>query len=76
VYGGFELADIRDNQVLEREDQLGPYVDGSLLSDASQQQEPLPQEVTAPIVTQLKCILSNKVCWLVKGQTALRLNWC
>lgn len=62
VYGGYELGEIRDNKVMASEQQLSEYVDSSLLSATVLQQAPHSDETIAPIISQLKFVLSYKVC--------------
>lgn len=64
MYGGYELAQIRDQKELDSEEELCAYVDESVLSTTVLQQDAHSDETMAPLVTKLKDVLSYKVCFI------------
>lgn len=61
MYGGIELAQIRDNKDLGFDDRLDAYVDASLLSPAVVPRHACSNLATTPLIDSLKLVLSTQV---------------
>jgi hypothetical protein len=78
VYGGYELAEIRDLKILENDGGLSAYVDDALLSTDVLQQERHSDAIINPIIKSLTSMLNPKVCLPISrrasqdGQTPLQ----